>query len=227
MLRFPERALVDAALDAVPFLVVSDLFLTATAERANLVLPARGPFEKTGSSINVEGALVAVKAGLDAPLGTLSDGEILIVLADVLGISLPDASTIRAKIDEAVSSPPAPVPEAAAAAPSGAGLTLIHAETIFSGGGTAAFDAHVGELRTPPTIIVAAGEGNFEDGDLVDLVASDGARLDRLTVRTSEQLPRGTVALIDGLIEAPGNLFASGSAVSFENVRKAREAVEA
>ena len=133
MLRFPERALVDAALAAVPFLVVSEMFLTATAERANLVLPARGPFEKSGSSINVEGALVEVRAGLEAPAGTLSDGEILVVLADALGITLPDANKIHAKIESAVSSPPAirarAQPAAASAAP---GLMPIHAETIFS-----------------------------------------------------------------------------------------------
>jgi NADH-quinone oxidoreductase subunit G len=228
VLRFPDRALVEAALARVPFLIVSDLFLTQTAERANVILPARGPFEKTGTTTNVGGEILDVRAGLHGPPGTLADGEMLVVLADALGIALPEAEAIRRAIETAVASAERPRPgKADDAAATAMGLVVRHVEHIYSGGGTAAFDPRIAELRPEPALLVASGEAGLEDGDVVDLVSVDGTRLDKLVVRTSARVARGNVFVIDGLPEAPANLFADGAAVSVENVRKAREPVEA
>jgi NADH-quinone oxidoreductase subunit G len=227
MLRFPDRALVEAALARVAFSVVSDLFMTQTAERATLVLPARGAFEKTGTTVNVAGQILDVHAGLRPPDGTLADGEILVVLADALEIALPEAAAIRSAVEAAATnqtqrsqmSEPSPAPPM--------GLVVRHVEHIFAGGGTAAFDGSVGTLRPVPTLMIAAGEAGLEEGDLTDLVAVDGTRVDGLVVHASEQIARGTVCIIDGLPEAPANRFADGAVVSIENVRRAREPVEA
>jgi NADH-quinone oxidoreductase subunit G len=226
-LRFPDRALVETALSRVPFLVVSELFLTETARYAHLILPARGPFEKTGTTTNIDGSILDVRAGVRAPEGTLADGEILVVLADALEIALPDVQTVRDGIARAVADATEPGVAPGATAPGGDGLRVRHIEHIYAGGGTAAFDPRVGELRPQPSLLVARGESGLEDGDLVDLVAPDGARLERLVVRTNALLSPGTVCIIDGLPEAPGNLFPEGSLVRIENVRKAREPVEA
>jgi NADH-quinone oxidoreductase subunit G len=228
MLRFPDRGLVEAALARVPFLIVSDLFLTQTAERATVILPARGPFEKTGTTTNVGGEILDVRAGVRAPDATLSDGEMLVVLADVLEIPLPDAAATRLAIEAAVAgaAEPQAAPPAEAPAPP-LGLAVRHVEHVYSGGGTASFDAHVAALRPEPVLIVAEGEAELEDGDVVDLVAIDGTRLDKLRVRTSARVARGNVCIVDGLPAAPANLFADGALVSVENVRKSREPVEA
>ena len=45
-LTWPNTRRVVAALDALDFLVVLDLYMTATAQRADLVLPASGPLER-------------------------------------------------------------------------------------------------------------------------------------------------------------------------------------
>ena len=45
-LTWPNTRRVVAALDALDFLVVQDLYMTATAQRADLVLPAAGPLER-------------------------------------------------------------------------------------------------------------------------------------------------------------------------------------
>ena len=63
---------VRAALDAVPFVVASELFLTETSSLAHLVLPARGAFEKTGHVYDLAGDVLAVNAGHVPPPGTLS-----------------------------------------------------------------------------------------------------------------------------------------------------------
>ena len=49
------RLAVREALERVPFLVVSELFMTETAQRATLVLPAEGAFEKSGTTSNLGG----------------------------------------------------------------------------------------------------------------------------------------------------------------------------
>lgn len=45
-LTWPNSSRFSAALDALDFLVVHDLYLTATAQQADLVLPAAGPLER-------------------------------------------------------------------------------------------------------------------------------------------------------------------------------------
>ena len=77
------------ALDKVPFLVTSELFMTETAQRATLVLPATGAFEKHGTTIGLGGDLLPVNASLEAPDFVRSDLEILLGLADQLGVPVP------------------------------------------------------------------------------------------------------------------------------------------
>ncbi len=89
----PARNALDSAaaaqgLDAVPFLVVSDLFMTETAQRATLVLPAKGAFEKEGTTLALGADLLPVNASLKAPESVRSDFEMLLGLADQLGVSV-------------------------------------------------------------------------------------------------------------------------------------------
>ncbi len=83
------------ALDAVPFLVVSELFMTETAQRATLILPAKGAFEKTGTSVNLAGDLLPVNASLAAPDSVRSDLEMLLGLADQLEVGVPPAEELH------------------------------------------------------------------------------------------------------------------------------------
>ena len=52
------------ALRATPFVVVSELFMTETAELATLVLPACSAFEKSGTTTNLAGDVLPVVAGV-------------------------------------------------------------------------------------------------------------------------------------------------------------------
>ncbi len=87
-----------ADLGNLPFLVVGDLFMTETAARATLVLPAKGAFEKSGTTINMAGDVLPVNASLLAPDGILSDFEMMCGLAEQLEIDLPHSG----ELDEAV-----------------------------------------------------------------------------------------------------------------------------
>ncbi|HSW51321.1 MAG TPA: NADH-quinone oxidoreductase subunit NuoG [Bryobacteraceae bacterium] len=62
------------------FVVVQDLFLTETARRADVVLPAASAYEKTGSITNVCGEVQQLKRAIRA-MGVKTDLEILRLLA--------------------------------------------------------------------------------------------------------------------------------------------------
>ena len=120
---------------------------TETAERATLVLPACGPFEKTGTTTNMVGEQLTVEAGLEPPDGALSDLAMLVALADALGVTIPAPQAIERAAREAL------------AAPARAGLvdaslfgeddTASDPERlVFDGGGTAAFDERFAPLRS-------------------------------------------------------------------------------
>jgi NADH-quinone oxidoreductase subunit G len=53
--RYPDGPFVNAALDKLDFLVVADLFETATTAKADVVLPLAGWSEQDGSFVNLEG----------------------------------------------------------------------------------------------------------------------------------------------------------------------------
>jgi NADH-quinone oxidoreductase subunit G len=74
----PEARQPLAATDA--FVIVQDLFLTETAKRANIVLPAASVYEKNGTVTNVCGDVQKLSRGAKT-MGTKSDLEIIALLA--------------------------------------------------------------------------------------------------------------------------------------------------
>jgi NADH-quinone oxidoreductase subunit G len=222
MLRFPDRALVEAALRATPFVVVTELFMTETAEFANLVLPVCSAFEKSGTTTDLAGDVLPVLGSVRAPEGLLADGDVIVELAEKLGIDLPLPAAIEARVRELVRTPP-PAPSAVdltarPRAAAGAGeLRVIAEHTIFTGGGTLAFDPRIAELRTPPRASVhpdTAAANGVAAGDLVNVTCA-GATLRELVVIVDPRVPAGAVALVDGLPGAPLNALGA-SAVRLE-----------
>ncbi|MBV8530066.1 MAG: molybdopterin-dependent oxidoreductase [Candidatus Eremiobacteraeota bacterium] len=84
-----DPATVADALGKIPFLVVSELFMTETAQRAALILPAKGALEKRGTTLGIGGDLLPVNASLEAPEFVRSDLEMLLGLADRLEVTVP------------------------------------------------------------------------------------------------------------------------------------------
>ncbi len=78
---FPDSPRVSRALSGLEFLVVQDLFPTATAKLAHAVLPSCSFAEKTGTFTNIEGRVQRIRRAL-APLHqSRSDLEILCMLS--------------------------------------------------------------------------------------------------------------------------------------------------
>jgi NADH-quinone oxidoreductase subunit G len=228
MLHYPDRALVDAALAAVPFVVVSELFMTETAERANLILPACSSFEKSGTTTDLAGDVLPVVGSVVAPGEAQADGDMLVLLAQALDVALPDPVDMESSIVSAGKKAPSdgrPLPPGAGVTNTGEYLRLVIESTIFSGGGTVAFDPRINELRTEPYAKLhpqTAAALHIGDGDQVDIVAANGdGALPGLTARLSERVPPGAVAVVDGVPEAPANAFDAGSGVRVTAVQAA------
>ena len=73
-------------LEALDFLVVQDLFLTETAKRATVVLPAVAYTEKDGTFTNTERAVQVVRRAMADLPGALPDWQILRDVANAMGL---------------------------------------------------------------------------------------------------------------------------------------------
>ena len=152
----PRGSALGDALAKVPFLVVSDLFLTETASLASLVLPAKGALEKSGTILNLAGDLLPIEAALEAPDGALSDFEMIAGLAERFDVALPGAEAL----DAAVVANAARIPEAIAFGDErfGAGEAPDAPPfSILSGGGTWQHDPTLSGLRGRETAAEAVG----------------------------------------------------------------------
>ena len=236
VLHYPDAGAVRAALQAVPFLVVSDLFMTETAQLATLVLPAKGPFEKGGTVINAGGDVLAVNAAdrLDAPEGALSDLEMLVGLAGHLNVDVPSEEALHAAVIQQAALTPAftlgDSKFARIAQPDDGrdGLRIAVQTHIFAGGGTSANDDRVEVLRPLPQVALAepdAAQLGVATGDYIDLACGETVLHD-LLVEVRGRMPQGTAALIGGLPDDPANCFAHGARATVVNVRSGDRVAE-
>jgi len=95
---------VRKALESLDFLVVQDIFMTATSQLADVVLPAAAWAEKEGSFTNTERRVQWSHKAIEPPGAALSDLEIVCKVGRSLGIDLsyPDASSVLAEINRFV-----------------------------------------------------------------------------------------------------------------------------
>ncbi len=113
-------------MDKVPFLVVQDIFLTATAREADVVLPAASFAEKEGTFTNAERRIQRVRQGIPLPGEAKTDYAIFEQLSARFGkqVSYTGAPAVFAQI--------------AASVPAYAGIeySAIGAEGVVWGGET-------------------------------------------------------------------------------------------
>ena len=132
------------------FIVVQDLFLTETAKRANVVLPAASSYEKNGTFTNVCGGLQKVTRAAKT-MGAKSDLEIISLLAKEMRSDwvTPTPETVFQEIKRLVL---------------GYDLPLAVIET----GGIATTTPATGELtyRAQPELVRSAGNTLFTSGTM-------------------------------------------------------------
>jgi anaerobic selenocysteine-containing dehydrogenase len=222
VLQFPDRELAIAALRATPFVVVSELFMTETAELATLILPACSAFEKSGTTTNLAGDVLPVAAAVPSPEATLADGDMLIALAEVLGVPLPTPealdTTIRELAGGTPQNPPLPPADGAPRAiASNETLRVVVEASIFTGGGTLAHDDRLAALRAGARATLhpaTAAHFSLIAGDTIDLAGPEQTRLDGLTVVLDGRVAEGAVAIVAGIPGAPANALRGAYAVT-------------
>ncbi len=84
----PNQQHIEAALEELEFLAVQDIFLTETAEYADVVLPAACFAEKDGTFTNTERRIQRVRKAVDPPGEAKPDWEIVCALADRFGYEM-------------------------------------------------------------------------------------------------------------------------------------------
>lgn len=89
LVSYPDRNKVKAALDAVEFLVVSELFLTETAAMADVVLPVCSFAEKDGTFTSTDRRVQYVKPAIRKIGQTKTDFEVFADLISRLGGTAP------------------------------------------------------------------------------------------------------------------------------------------
>lgn len=83
----PDSNSVEKSLQNVGFLVVQDIFLTETAEYADVVLPAASFAEKNGTFTNTERRIQRINKIIDPPGEAAADWKILNDLAELLNFN--------------------------------------------------------------------------------------------------------------------------------------------
>ena len=81
----PNANNIRERLQSLDFLVVSDFFLSETAQLADVVLPSAQWAEEEGTLTNLEGRVIRRRRAFDPPPGTLTDLELLAQLGERLG----------------------------------------------------------------------------------------------------------------------------------------------
>jgi assimilatory nitrate reductase catalytic subunit len=81
----PHAAHIERRLDSLDFLMVSDFFLSETAERADVVLPSAQWAEEEGTMTNLEGRVLLRRKAMDPPEGVRTDLTVISALAARLG----------------------------------------------------------------------------------------------------------------------------------------------
>ena len=110
----PDAALARRGLDGARTVIAVDTHLTASAARADLVLPAAAFAEKAGTTTNLEGRVSALSQKVTAPGSARADWIIAAELALSLGTDF-GVGTVEEVHDQLVASVPAFAPASASA----------------------------------------------------------------------------------------------------------------
>jgi formate dehydrogenase major subunit len=88
MVSDPDLKHVEESFANLDFLVVQDIFLTETAQRADVVLPAASFAERNGTFTNTERRVQQVRKGVEPPGQARTDWEVIADLATRMGYEM-------------------------------------------------------------------------------------------------------------------------------------------
>ncbi|BCG49055.1 NADH-ubiquinone oxidoreductase chain G [Citrifermentans bremense] len=243
VVSYPNRQKVEKALENVEFMVVADLFLTETAQLADVVLPACSFAEKSGTFTSLGRRVQMVRKAVPAVGLAKSDFEILNTLSAAIGgarynnqaeIFTEIASTVPAyqgltqgKLgDEGVVLPVTVsaklVPAVAkAVAPVAGKLALLTGSALYHSGTMSRFGE--GPMYVCPTAyaelsMADAASLKIAEGDMVTVTSATGSV--QVAAKVGKRVPQGTVFAPYHFGEGSVNSITDGAAVTYVTVAK-------
>ena len=192
---FEDAELAARALDDAPFVVALDLFLTESAKRADVVLPAAAVYERDGTQTNWEGRPQPVRAAVPPAGLAQSDYEILAQIADVAGVAFPQTLDALRKEMKALAVTPAAARAVTVGLPSqppATGLLLATSQPLLDEGTMMKGADALMQTTSPVTIeINSADAAGLITGETVVVRAARSEV--RAPVRVTDSVARGVV----------------------------------
>jgi NADH-quinone oxidoreductase chain G len=244
VVSYPDRKKVESALDKVEFLVVQDLFLTETAAKAHVVLPACSFAEKEGSFTSVGRAVQKVNKAIEPVGQSRSDFAIFNQLFEALGGegNYRTASDIFQEVSATIPSykglslaglgeegallPVSGQPKfAAVEAPAVTGeagqLALVTGSALYHCGTMSLYGE--GPMAVCPDAYIELGREDAKscsiaDGDIVTVKAAGGEL--KLKAKVGVRMPRGVVFAPYHFADASINNLTKGAAVTWVSLIK-------
>ncbi|MDQ6768325.1 MAG: NADH-quinone oxidoreductase subunit NuoG [Candidatus Eremiobacteraeota bacterium] len=244
-LTYPDGVLVRRALQSVPFLAVSEQFLTETASFADVVFAAASFAEKSGHVTNLEGRQQAFSQAIEPPVHVASDARIIAALAATIGVRSAVPQEVGAlfaqlgRVQRAVrarsSRDPLPRPKVDET-PSAAAdqvdathqqLTVIPVPRLYAGGGAAAHDPGIAPMRPKPFAVFHPDDAarlGIATGDRVRLAGRGGDI--EVEAQVGSQAPVGVALVLADMPEAPVNRLLDASGFGAASATRVADAME-
>lgn len=217
-----SSALWNGAKTKLKFLVVQDLFLTETAQQADVVLPTLAFMEKKGTFVNIENRLQELAPAKAIPSGLFSDGEIFTKIADKLGINLSIDETFYRNIRQRTPmqrprSMPMPSP-AIGKTNKTKGMFASFAPALFDNGIRMKHNSHLIKLAKEAKVRIHPKEAhsrNIKNEDLIKLSVNGNSL--QAKVKLDKGVAEQTILIPTGFDQLPihelGNNLLNGIAV--------------
>jgi NADH-quinone oxidoreductase subunit G len=244
LISYPDRTKVKGALDAVEFLIVSELFLTETAAMADVVLPACSFAEKEGTFTSTDRRVQFFKPAIRKNVQIRADFEIFSDLIALLGGQAPASPAVQfAEIAASVAGyegmshvslrkdgalapvslkPVLVVPQASAPLASENGkLALVTGSALYHSGTLSQFGE--GPMHVCPEGYIElsrsdAAAGKIAENDLITVSSATGSI--QLKAKVSLRMPAGVVFAPYHFSAAPINTIWSGAPVTLVTLAK-------
>lgn len=207
----PNRTRIEAALKKLECLVVLDLFPTATAQQAHVLLPAATAAEKSGTFTTVD-RRVQVFTAAASPAGDSRPDHVILgdLYARLTGSAAPSLCDLRQEMSQTAVTPapvtaPALVPVAPVASPS-ASMTLLLAPIIRHNGSYSSWSANNRMVAGEAVALLStvdSGRIGVIGGNVVTISANSGSVT--LPVEVLPDMPAGLVVVPNHFPEAELN----------------------
>lgn len=190
------------------FLVVQDIFLTETAQQADVILPTYCYIEKGGSFVNIEGRVQELLPGKELQENCKSDAEIFTLIAQKLNTPLTIDSPFIEKLKSEIHRPIRPTKlktsQAQTTQKDGEKLLATFAPALFDHGVRMNHNQHVIKLAKEPAIRIHSTEAikrKIKNNDRVKISANGNTITGK--IKLDDKVAERTVVLPLGFPEIP------------------------